>query len=52
MTDSLSFATWFWLFIPAVICLGVTVWRYQQQRHRNHHRRQGYRLDSKSESRV
>jgi|GEM_PF-1170888 hypothetical protein len=52
MADSLSLATWFWLLVPAVLCLGFTVWRYQHQRSRNRHRRQGYRLESKTESRV
>ena len=51
MSHSLTFATWFWLLIPALICLGVSIFRYQlEQRHSR--RRRLHSVNSRPHSKV
>jgi hypothetical protein len=42
-------ATWFWLIIPAIICLGWSVWQYWQEQAHMRSRKRPYKLESKPE---
>jgi len=52
MADSITLATWLWLLIPAVICLGFSVWNYRQEQRRIQRKRRSRVLESRPHSQV
>lgn len=49
MDNALTAATWLWLLIPALGCLGWSVWHYWQEQTHRRSRKQPYKLESKPE---